>query len=57
MTQHTLRAGPDTVRIGVFNAIFPPIMTIESGDPVEIQCVSGRELVMPPANSPFTIGN
>jgi acetamidase/formamidase len=55
MTQHTLRAAPDTVRIGVFNAMFPPVMTIEPGDTVTVQCVSGRESVMPPAGSPFTI--
>ncbi len=55
MTTHNLRASPDTVRIGVFNAAFPPVMTIESGDRVEVQCVSGRESVMPPANSPFII--
>jgi acetamidase/formamidase len=55
MTTHTLRAGPETVRIGVFNAVFPPVMTIESGDRVEVQCVSGRESVMPPADAPFTI--
>jgi acetamidase/formamidase len=55
MTQHRLRANPETVRIGVFNAAFPPVMTIESGDTVEVQCVSGRESVMPPPDSPFTI--
>jgi acetamidase/formamidase len=55
MTTHTLRASPETVRIGVFNASFPPVMTIESGDRVEVQCVSGRESVMPPADAPFTI--
>jgi acetamidase/formamidase len=55
MTTHTLRASPETVRIGVFNALFPPVMTIESGDRVEVQCVSGRESVMPPAGAPFTI--
>ncbi|HEX3992332.1 MAG TPA: acetamidase/formamidase family protein [Acetobacteraceae bacterium] len=55
MTTHTLRASPETVRIGVFNALFPPVMTIESGDRVEVQCVSGRESVMPPADAPFTI--
>jgi hypothetical protein len=27
MTTHTLRAAPDTVRIGVFDAEFPPIMS------------------------------
>jgi acetamidase/formamidase len=55
MATHTLRASPETVRIGVFNALFPPVMTIESGDRVEVQCVSGRESVMPPADAPFTI--
>ena len=55
MTKHTLSAGPDNVRIGVFNAAFPPIMTIEAGDTVEIQCVSGRQAVMPPPDSPFEI--
>jgi acetamidase/formamidase len=55
MTTHTLRASPETVRIGVFNALFPPVMTIASGDRVEVQCVSGRESVMPPRDAPFTI--
>jgi acetamidase/formamidase len=55
MTIHSLPASPDTVRIGVFNAVFPAVMTIESGDTVEVQCVSGRESVMPPPGSPFTI--
>ena len=55
MTTHTLRAAPDTVRIGVFDAEFPPIMTIESGDTVEVQCVSGREEVLPPPGSPLTV--
>jgi len=55
MTTHNLRASPETVRIGVFNATFPPVMTIESGDRVEVQCVSGRESVMPPSDAPFTI--
>jgi acetamidase/formamidase len=53
MTTHTLRAAPDTVRIGVFDAEFPPIMSIESGDTVEVQCVSGRDEVMPPPGSPM----
>ncbi len=53
MTLHTLRAAPDTVRIGVFDAEFPPIITIESGDTVEVQCVSGRDEIMPPPGSPL----
>src|SRR5471030_217044 len=55
MTIHTLRAAPDTVRIGVFDAEFPPIMTIRSGDTVQVQCVSGREEVMPPPGSPMIV--
>ncbi|MEA2789607.1 MAG: hypothetical protein QOG73_2013 [Acetobacteraceae bacterium] len=55
MTAHNLRAAPDTVRIGVFDAEFPAIMTIESGDTVEVQCVSGREEVMPPPGSPMIV--
>jgi acetamidase/formamidase len=55
MTAHNLRAAPDTVRIGVFDAEFPAIMTIESGDTVEVQCVSGRDEVMPPPGSPMIV--
>ena len=50
MAQHQLRASPQTVRIGVFDASYPPIMTIEPGDTVEVQCVSGRPEVMPPSS-------
>jgi acetamidase/formamidase len=55
MAFHTLRAAPETVRIGVFDAEFPPVFHIESGDTVEVQCVSGREGVMPPPGSPLTV--
>jgi len=51
MTQHTLHAAPDTVRLGVFNATFPPVLTVKSGDTVTVQCVSGRKDVLPPASS------
>ncbi len=52
--RHTLAASPETVRIGVFDARFPPVMTVASGDTVTVQCVSGRDEVMPPAGSPLT---
>ena len=55
MAQHQLRASPQTVRIGVFDATFPPVMTIESGDRVVVQCVSGRDEVMPPKNSGLSV--
>src|ERR1700750_2176437 len=55
MAQHQLRASPQTVRIGVFDATFPPVMTIESGDTVVVQCVSGRDDVLPPASAGLTV--
>ena len=55
MAQHQLRASPQTVRIGVFDAKFPPVLTIESGDRVVVQCVSGREEVMPPASAGLAV--
>ena len=55
MAQLELRASPETVRIGVFDATFPPVLTIESGDRVVVQCVSGRQEVMPPASAGLTV--
>jgi hypothetical protein len=55
MSFHTLSAGPSTVRLGVFNASFAPVLTIESGDTVQVQCVSGRKEVLPPAGSGLTV--
>jgi len=45
---HALAARPDTVRLGVFDARIPPVLTIASGDTVQVQCVSGRPEVLPP---------
>ena len=55
MTQHTLAATPDTIRIGQFDATFPPILTVQSGDTVRVQCVSGRREILPPAGSPLLV--
>jgi acetamidase/formamidase len=55
MAQHSLRASPDTVRIGVFDSSFPPVLTVASGDRVVVQCVSGRPEVMPPASAGLTV--
>ena len=55
MSTLSLRASPETVRIGVFDARFPSVMTIQSGDTVEIQCVSGRDEVLPPPGSSLEI--
>ncbi len=55
MPHHTLLAGPDTVRLGVFNAAYPPVMTVASGDTVTVQCVSGRKDVLPLASAGMAI--
>ena len=51
MAHHILPATPQTVRIGQFNATFPPVLTVASGDTVDVQCVSGRAEVLPPRDS------
>ena len=51
MTHHTLAATPDTVRWGIFDAASRPVLTIDSGDTVTIQCVSGGRDSMPPPGS------
>ena len=51
MATHKLAATPETVRWGVFDAAFPPLMTIASGDTVVLECVSGGPEVMPGASS------
>lgn len=55
MPAHTLRALPETTRIGVFDARFPPVLTIAPGDTVEVECISGRPSVLPAEGSGFTI--
>lgn len=55
MAFHTLRASPETARAGVFNAAFPPVLTIAPGDTVEVQCVSGRAEVLPPPGSGLAV--
>ena len=55
MTRHHLAATPDTVRMGQFDAEFAPVLTIESGDTVSVQCVSGRKSVLPPPGSPMLV--
>ena len=52
---HRLRASPETCRAGVFDAAFPPVLTVRSGDRIEVQCVSGRAEVLPPPGSGFTV--
>ena len=55
MTHHRLDANPDTVRVGMFDAAFPPVLTVASGDTVTIECLSGLADVMPPPGGRFTV--
>ncbi|KQY34396.1 amidase [Caulobacter sp. Root1455] len=45
--RHHLASAPDTVRFGIFDAAFDPVLTVAPGDTVVIDCVSGGPEVMP----------
>lgn len=55
MASHELKPTPDNVRWGVFEASIPPVLTIQSGDTITIETVSGAQDAMPPADSGLTI--
>ena len=55
MAQHHVAATPETVRWGTFDAAYPPVVTIESGDTVVLECVSGAQDVMPPPDSGMVV--
>ncbi len=50
-----LRATPETVHWGYLDAAIPPAMTIDSGERLRIECVSGGPDWMPPPDSGFDI--
>ena len=50
---HLLQSKPETVHWGYFDGGLPPVLSIESGDRVTIECVSGNPEWMPPEGSPF----
>jgi acetamidase/formamidase len=51
MATHRIASTPDTVRWGQFDAAFPPIATVDPGDTVILECVSGGRDMMPPPGS------
>ena len=53
--QHTLRARVGTVHRGVFDATIAPVLTIASGDVVEITTLSGNPDQMPPPGLGFGV--
>ncbi len=52
---HKLLAAAGTVHRGIFDAAIAPVLTIASGDVVEITTLSGAEEDLPEANSGFTV--
>jgi len=50
---HLLESNPETVHWGYFDGSLPPVLTIDSGDRVAIECVSGNPEWMPPEQSNF----
>lgn len=55
MTTHRLSATPETTRWGAFDAAIPPVLTVQPGDTVVMECVSGAPEVMPPPGTPFAV--
>ncbi len=55
MASHELKPTPDNVRWGVFEASIPPVLTVQSGDTVTIETVSGAPDSMPPESSGLTV--
>jgi acetamidase/formamidase len=49
MAHHTLRSSPETCHWGYFEASRKPVLTVESGDEITIETVSGGPEVLPPA--------
>ena len=57
MATHRLDATPATVRWGMFDASFPPVLTVASGDTVEMEGVNaGMPEILPQAGSGFGAG-
>lgn len=55
MAHHRLASTPDTIRFGMFDAAFDPVLTVNPGDSVTFECVSGGVEVMPPPGSPLAV--
>jgi acetamidase/formamidase len=52
---HVLQSNAKTVHWGYFDGALPPVLSIDSGDRVTIECVSGNPEWMPPKSSGFEI--
>jgi len=52
---HTVPCGPSTVHWGYYDAAVAPVLTIQSGDTVTMESVSGAPEHLPPSGSGFTV--
>ena len=52
---HVLRSNPDTIHWGYFDGALAPVLSIDSGDRVAIECVSGNPEWMPPKSAGFEV--
>ena len=52
---HRVPATPDTIHWGTFDSAHPPVLTIESGETVILECISGPPDVFPPSGSGLTV--
>ena len=55
MATHRVPATPETVRWGTFDAATPPVLTVNSGDSVVLECVSGSPDTLPPPGSGLAV--
>jgi acetamidase/formamidase len=55
MAEHRLTSTPETVRWGIFDPFAKPVLTVQSGDVVVMECVSGGRDVMPPEGSGMVV--
>ena len=55
MSHHHVPATPETTRWGSFSADFPPVLIVESGDSVTLECVSGGPDMLPDPSLGFTV--
>ena len=53
--RHVLRSSPDTIHWGYFDGALEPVLTIDAGDRVTIECVSGNPEWMPPKSTGFEV--
>jgi acetamidase/formamidase len=55
MATHHIPATPHTIQLGLFDSRIPPLVTIDSGDSVTMECLSGGPEIMPADDSGFRI--